>query len=367
MFSWFKRDKNNNTVEITVSNQTVVRVLLIAILSLILLAALQKATHALILLFTGLFLALALNSPVHWLAERLPGKRRGSRSLATALSFLVIIAILIGFIASVVPPLVNQTNNFIHIAPQLIENVRGENSDLGNFVRQHKLEDQVSKISQQLSDRVNDFTGTAVTTFTHISSSVFSVLAILVLTFMMLIEGPRWLKFGERLIPDDKKPHARKLVRDMYKVIKGYFNGQVLLAALAASLIVVPLFILNISYPIALMVIVFFCGLIPMVGHLIGAAIVTLVALFTSPIAALIILGYYILYQQLENYIIQPHIQANTTNMSPLLVFSSVIIGVSFGGLFGGFVAIPVAGCLRVAILDYLETRQLLSDPETSK
>jgi predicted PurR-regulated permease PerM len=118
--------------------------------------------------------------------------------------------------------------------------------------------------------------------------------------------------------------------------------------------------ILGISYPIALAVIVFVCGLIPMVGHTIGAIIVTTIALFTSPVAALIILGYYILYQQIENYLVQPRIQANSTNMSPLLVFSSVVIGVSFSGLFGGLVAIPIAGCIRIAVLDYLQRKKLI-------
>jgi predicted PurR-regulated permease PerM len=143
----------------------------------------------------------------------------------------------------------------------------------------------------------------------------------------------------------------------MYRVVRGFINGQVLLAALASLLIVPMLFILHISYPIALMVVVFICGLIPMVGHTIGAIIVTAVALFTSPLTALIILAYYILYQQIENYLIQPRIQANSTDMSPLLIFMSVIIGVSFGGLFGGLFAIPVAGCIRIFVLDFLSRR----------
>jgi predicted PurR-regulated permease PerM len=109
-----------------------------------------------------------------------------------------------------------------------------------------------------------------------------------------------------------------------------------------------------------LMVIVFICGLIPMVGHTIGAIIVTLVALFTSPWAAVIIMGYYFLYQQIENYLIQPRVQANSTNMPPLLVFISVIIGVNFGGIFGGLVAIPIAGCLRIAAMDYLRTKKII-------
>ena len=76
-----------------------------------------------------------------------------------------------------------------------------------------------------------------------------------------------------------------------------------------------------------------------------------------------LVLAYYILYQQIENIFIQPRIQANSTNMSPLLVFTSVVIGVSFGGLFGGLVAIPVAGCLRILVLEYLRSQKILDKP----
>jgi len=357
------RSKTNQIVEITVSSRTVIRVLLMVILSLVFLAALKKATHALILISTGFFLALALNAPVHWLAVRIPGKRRGSRTLATTLSFVVIIALLIGFLASIVPPLVEQTNNFIHAAPGLIEDARKDDSTVGRFVRRYNLEAQVDKFSGQLSDRLDNATASAVNIFTRITSSIFSMLTVLVIAFMTLIEGPRWLDVARRLLPKEKQPHARKLLLDMYKVIKGFVNGQVLLAAIAASLILVPLVALGVSYPIALMVVVFICGLIPLVGHTIGAIIVSTVALFHSPVTALIVLAYYILYQQIENYAIQPKIQANSTNMSPLLVFSSVIVGVSFGGLFGGLVAIPLAGCLKILAKDYIESRDLLSDP----
>ncbi|HVA11377.1 MAG TPA: AI-2E family transporter, partial [Candidatus Dormibacteraeota bacterium] len=114
----------------------------------------------------------------------------------------------------------------------------------------------------------------------------------------------------------------------------------------------------------ALFVVIFVCGLIPLFGHTIGAVIVTLVALFHSTSSAAIILVYYILYQQIETYLIQPKVQANSTNMSPLLVFMSVIVGVSFGGIFGGLVAIPVAGCLRIALLEYLRSNGIINDPE---
>lgn len=363
MFSILKRNKDKQ-FEVTISNRTVVRVALVVTGLVLLLQAVKIARHALTLIFIAFFLTLALNGPVHWLAERLPGKRKGSRSLATSLSFLVIIGLLIGFTASIVPPLVRQTSNFLDEAPSLVDNVRDEDSSLGRFVRKYKLEDQVDKFSGQLSDRLQNLGGEAFGTLTRISGSVFSVLTVLVLTFMMLNEGPRWLELARRAVPDDHEHHAQSLAQEMYKVVRGYINGQVLLAAIASIMILVPLLILHVSYPIALMVIVFICGLIPLVGHTIGALIVSTIALFHSPVSAVIILAYYILYQQIENYVLQPKVQANNTQMSPLLVFSSVIIGVSFSGLLGGFVAIPLAGCLRILALDYVARHELLEPVE---
>jgi predicted PurR-regulated permease PerM len=179
---------------------------------------------------------------------------------------------------------------------------------------------------------------------------------------MMLIEGPHWLGVITEFFPTKKQAYARKLGHDMYKVIRGFVNGQVILAAIASLLISPMLFILHISYPIALIFVIFICGLIPMVGHTIGAIIVTLVALFHSFPAAAAILVYYIVYQQLENYVIQPRIQANTTNLSPLLVFAAIVVGVSFSGLLGGLVAIPIMGCIRVIVVDQIERRHILHE-----
>lgn len=363
----FRRDSDIPEVALTISFKTFVRLTLLIVATIAILSAVHKASHALLLIFTAFFLALALNGPVHWLSLQLPGKKRGNRTLATTLSYLIIILLLGGFLASIVPPLTHQTESFINSAPKIVRDFRSQDSATGRFIRQHHLEKQVDNVSRQLNDRLKHLGGTAFSTFQKVGSSVFSLLTILVLTFMMLVEGPRWLNFAREVVPDHHHSLYDRLSADMYKVVKGYVNGQVLLAGLASLLIVPAILVLHIGYPAALMVVVFICGLIPMVGHTIGAIIVTLVALFHSTSSAVIILIYYILYQQIENYLIQPRIQANTTNMSPLLVFSAVIVGVSFGGLFGGLVAIPVAGCLRIALLEYLRNQKIIDTPEFEK
>ena len=363
----FRRKAELQEVSVTISFRTFVRLTLLTLATIILFGAIHKAAHAILLIFIAFFLTLALNSPVYWLSEHLPGKSKGSRSLATTLSFFIVIAALAGFIASFAPPLVKQTQGFVSAAPDLVQDFRSQDSSTGRFIREHQLEDDITTVSNQLSSRLKNAGGTAFSTVSKVGSSVFGLLTILVLTFMMLVEGPRWLRFFKNVVPDRHHDAYERLKTDMYGVIKGYVNGQLFLAVLASLFIVPMFFVLDISYPVALMVVVLVCGLIPMVGHTIGATIVTIVALFTSVNAAIIILAYYILYQQLENYLIQPRVQANTTNMSPLLVFMALIIGVSFGGVIGGLVAIPVAGCLRIALLEYLRTYKIIDEPSFKK
>jgi len=356
-----RSDNDAPEVEITVSNRTILRIVLAAIAAVVFFATVRHSAHTLTLIGVALFLSLALDGPVHSLANRLPGRVKGNRGLATGISIGVVLVLLGIFLWLVVPPLVHQTGSFISSVPSLIDQVRDQNSSLGIFVRHHHLQNEVNKLSQQLSDRIGDIGGTAFTTVSHIGSSLFSTVAVIVLTVMMLAEGPRWGRTIGQLVPRKHDKHVQRLVDDMQRVIRGFVNGQVLLAAIASVLIMPMLFILHISSPLALVVIIFICGLIPMVGHTIGAAIVTTVALFDSVTSAVIILTYYILYQQIENYIVQPRIQANATNMSALLVFIAVLLGASFAGLLGALVAIPVMGCLRVLLLDYLESRDLLS------
>lgn len=360
----FRSGKSDSKTEITISNATIIRVLLLVLAFLIFVVFLSKITYALLLILIAFFLALALNAPVHWLAQHLPHpKGRERRTAATVISFLIVVIVLGGFIASTMPPIITQTKNFINHVPGYVNDIQNKNSGVSKFIDRYHLQPEVNKFSNQLKSHLGDLSGSAIHAIGTIAKSIVAVLTILVLTFLMLIEGPRWLKYGLRLLPDRHRGHTKKLMSDMYKVVRGYANGQVIMAVIAAALITPALFILHISYPIALIFVIFLCGLIPFIGHTIGAVIVTIVALFHSPISALIILAYYILYIHIENYVIQPRLQSFTTNMTPLIVILAVVIGVSFGGLVGGLLAIPVAGCVKVLVVDYINRQNLISEP----
>ena len=357
--------KDNADFQVTISTHSIVKLIAIIVLAVVALALLQKMSHVLGLIGIAFFFALALNAPIKWVARKLPKRKKDNRALAIGLTMAVVVGLLAGFLVSVLPPLSKQTVNFIKEVPGLVESTKTGEGPIGRFVQTNNLEDEVESLSEELSSRVGNIGSSAVTTVGKVGSSLISILTVIVLTVMMLSEGPKWTRISRQMIQPKRRGHVEELVAEMNKVVQGYVNGQVVLALVAALLIAPMFFILDISYPLALIGIVFICGLIPMVGHTIGAVIVTTVALFTSLPAALIILGYYILYQQIENYAVQPRVQANTTNMSPLLVFVALLLGGSIGGLLGAIVAIPVMGCIRILVLDFIDPRDVLSRPKT--
>lgn len=356
MLSLFSR-KPTEEVALTISARTFFKVLLLILVTLLVLAVVQRTLPAFTLVVIAFFLALALNAPVSWVARRLPGKLRNNRSLATALAFLIVVAILVAFIVSVVPPVVRDMETFISTVPTTVQSLRGHYADLNSFIVRYHLQGQAQQLSNEIAGRVQSSTAGAFTAATGVANSLFSMLLVLVLTFMMLVEGPIWVEFLSQLVPDHRRSHIGKLCRDMYSAVRGYVNGQLLLAVIAAVLILPGFLIFHVSYPYALMGLVFICGLIPLVGHTIGALIVSFIALFHSPWSALGILIYYILYQQVETYLIQPRIQSSKTNLSPLLILISLLVGAAFAGLLGALLAIPLVACLRIWLVDYLESR----------
>lgn len=361
MLSIFSR-KHQDEIALTITAKTFVKVVLLVVATMLILALLERTLYAFTLIIIAAFLALALNAPVSLVARHLPGKLRDSRSLATTLSFLIVVAILAAFLISVLPPIVRQTETFVVNAPATVQSLRGQYHDVNELIVRYHLQSQVNQLTQEITNRLRSVTGSAFTAVTGALNSVVSVFTVLVLTFMMLTEGPGWIRFARQFAPADQREHTDKVLHDMYRAVRGYVNGQVVLALVASILILPGLLAFHVPYAFSLMAVVFICGLIPLVGHTIGAIIVSFVALFHSPLSAVSILLYYILYQQIENYLIQPRLQANTTNLSPLLVFLSLLVGVSFAGLVGGLIAIPVVACLRVWAVDYLETRYSFSE-----
>lgn len=151
-----KREDTREEVAVTISTESFVRLALLTALSVFLFFSVKKAEHAVVLILVAFFLSIALNGPVYWLSNHLPGRIKGSRAFATSLSFLIVIVLLGAFLASIVPPLVKQTDNFVKAAPHLVSEFRNQNSPIGSFIRHNHLQKEVSSISKQLSSKLGN-------------------------------------------------------------------------------------------------------------------------------------------------------------------------------------------------------------------
>lgn len=339
-----------------IENRTVVRVMAVAVAFWLGLSFMYQIRGAIILLIISFFLSMALNPSVSYLAAKVPG---GSRSLATGLAYIVVLGVLGLFVYSTFPPLVSETTNLVQTIPSRVEDLQRESQDgfLADIITRYNLEDEAQELASNVTQRLGDVGGPIVTGIGKVTSSIVAFVTVLVMTFLMLVEGPQWLEMFWSYHPKAKRAHNRKLAQRMYNVVTGYVNGQLLVASIAGLVSLVMLVIVGIPNAIALAGMVALTGLIPLIGATLGAVIVVLFALFQSLPQALIMLAFFIIYQQLENNIVAPYVQSRALEMSPLLVFVAVIVGIHFGGLLGGFLAIPVAGSLRILALDYAETR----------
>ena len=350
---------NKPKVEVTVSNRTIIRVIVMVVATFLGIRFLMNISHALTLIFSSFFLALALNPAVSWISHQLKIK---SRAAATGIAYLTVLVILIGFLAAVIPPLVRQTSDFISDLPATIESVTSTDSGLGKLVQKYDLQDSVDGIANDMRDRIKNLPQPVLSTAGKVGSGLVSFIAVLFMTFMMLVEGPMWFQKLLELQEPAKREPRKKLAMKMYRVITNYVNGQLLIAAIAASFAFVAMVIASNIFNVEINALGFagiiaLAGLIPMIGNTIGAGIVVVVSALSSIPLAITMGIFFLVYQQIENVTIQPYIQSRKNELSPLLVFIAALCGIGLGGLLGGFVAIPLAACIRILLNDYLLER----------
>lgn len=345
--------------EFTVSNRTVLRIILLVLGVILALNVIGSLAFVLKLLLISLFLATALSPIVNFMGNHLKLKKRGA-SVAITIALFVVIVITV--MSLIVPNLVRQTIDFVRDAPETVQSWKEGQSAAGRFIQRYNLEPQLDGLSANLRERTKNITEPVIATAGRIGSALISILTVFALTVMMLLEGPSWAKKYWAMLPPGKKKHQQKIAQGMYRMVTGYFIGQVILALISATVYFVALVlistIMNVSInAVALAGILFFTGLIPMIGHIIGGVIVFLACMFVSLPLAIAMVIVIIVFQQVENMTIQPYIQAKYNELTPLLVFIAALVGISIGGLLGGFVAIPIAGCLKILLQDYLSRR----------
>lgn len=349
---------------IEIDTKTFVRFWLVVIAFAFAILAIYSAKDALILIGIAFFLALALNAPVSFIARHLPGK---SRIGGTALAYILVVVLLGLVVFLVIPPIAQQTAKFVETVPGLIDAATTQWHGLSELINKYHLQPQVdSALSNLKNNTVGFATGAAGPNVLSGLGSVLSLFGstflVLVLSFLMLVEGPAWMERLWGIYNDqDRMEDHRKLISRMYNVVTGYVGGQLTVSAIGAlfaglAVFIISLFFKEVPSNLALptVAIAFTLSLIPMFGATIGGVLVSLLLAFNNLSAGIIFAVYFIIYQQIENNFISPTIQSRRVELSALSVLVAVTIGIYVFGLAGGIISIPIAGCLKVLLEEYL-------------
>jgi len=306
-------------------------------------------------LLIATFLAVALSGPVNFFDRFL------KRGLAITLVYLGLLALPMAFGALLVPPLVTEAND-------LAENAPGYVSDLTEFVndnqRLRELDDDYD-ITTRVREQANELPtrlGGAATTLRDVGfgivNSVFALVTILILTAFMLGGGRRWIATGLRYVDEPRAERIERVLARSAHAVGNYVAGALAQATLAGVLAYLVLLILGVPFAAPLAVIIFFLDLIPLIGATIGAVLVGMVTLFTDfPTATVIWLIWSIVYQQIENNLVQPQIQKRAVDINPFLVVVAVLFGSSLLGVLGALVAVPIAASVQIALREYADMR----------
>jgi predicted PurR-regulated permease PerM len=338
-----------------VPTRTILRVVLTVIGVVISLYLIYLLRKPLTWIFIAGFLATALAGPINFLSKRM---RRG---LAVALVYVGLILLPLLIMAALVPPVVEQGNKLANSLPQYV-------TDLSNFANKNaqlrKLEanyDITGKLKQQASKlpaKLGDAAGVLSSIGLGIVNSLFAAITILVLSAFLIGSGRRWLDLYADRHPPDRAAWLKRVYDRIGATVGNYVAGALLQATIAGVLSWIVLVILGVPYALPLAVVVFLLDLVPLVGATLGAIIVGLVTLFSDfPTDTIIWAVWSIVYQQVENTVIQPRIQARAVAVHPFVVLVSVLFGSSLFGVLGALLAIPVAAAIQISIREFAAFR----------
>ncbi|MEA2317752.1 MAG: hypothetical protein QOD44_1941 [Solirubrobacteraceae bacterium] len=304
----------------------------------------------------AMFVAVALSGPVSML------QRRMRRGLAIALTYLGLLLIPVGIGSIVVPPVVRGGNDLAQSAPQYARDVQNfveRNRTLRKLETDYGLASQLQSEAGKLTSRLGGAAGTLRDLGLGLINSIFTAVTVIILSVFMLAGGRGWIRRGVALMRPDHAAVIDRTVDRMGVAVRNYVAGALAQATVAGVTTFIVLTILGVPFAAPLSVIVFFFDLIPLVGATIAAVIVAIVTLFVDfPTATIVWVIWAIIYQQIENSVIQPMIQRRAVDTHPFVVLVAVLFGSTLFGIGGALLAIPVAASAQIALVEWWRYRR---------
>src|SRR4051812_34711874 len=333
----------------------VVAIVVIAVLALYLIYLLRKPIGW---VFFATFIAVALSGPVNRLDRHM---RRG---FAIAIVYLAVILVPVGLTALVVPPLVTQGTNLAEDLPNYANDVQdyvNKNKRLRELDDKYDLTGQLQKQADQLPAKVGDAAKVLSDIGLGLVNSVFALVNILILSIFIVAGGRRWTDAALRLRPEAERERMRRILDHTASAVGGYVQGALTIALIAGVQAFIVMELLGVPFAAPLAVLAGLASLIPLVGATVAAIVIGLVTLFNDfPKDTIIWAIWAVVYQQLENNVIQPQVQRRTVQVQPIVVLVAVLFGSTLLGVVGAIVAIPLAASIQIVVREWWAWRQEL-------
>lgn len=316
-------------------------------LTLYVLSLARSVLHILILVLMAAVLAIGLDPAVGRL-ERMNMRR----AYAVMIIFAGFVSLIVLFAWLVLPPLVRQMTALTNDIPAYAERLELRNDAIGRYFRDNDVAQGVQDFVADLPARIVRSFSTILGVAGKVTSLLFNVITVGILMIYFMISLPSMENTSALLVSQDRRERAKRIFDQAVAKIGGYVAGNLFTALICAVITLVALVLFGMPYAVPLAIWAGIAALIPAVGSYLGAIPAVAVALFQSPLKALLVLAYFIVYQQFENYFLVPKVMQNAVNLSPATVLISTLIGGSLFGFAGALLALPVAATIKVILYD---------------
>jgi predicted PurR-regulated permease PerM len=347
-----------------VSTRQVAKIILVAAGVVAALYIVYRVRTVIGLVLIGVFLAVALGPAVAFF-ERvpLPRGRHVSRGFAILITYLCIALTLVGVGLLVVPPIVDEIDQFAREVPSYVDELE-KNETIRDYDERYGIVDKLRDQANDLPDRLGDAASALQDVTVGVFSALFQLITVLVITFFLLLDGKKIVAFAQEQLGPVNGPRAYEIADRVYRAVAGYVAGIFTIVAINGVLTYVVLSLLGIDFALPLAVMMTFFGLVPLVGATIGGSLIAIVcAIEDFPTALIVWSVWFIVYQQIENNILGPLIYRRTVRLHPLIVIVAILIGASLLGVLGALIAIPVAGAIQIVVKEWWSLRQQRPSP----
>jgi predicted PurR-regulated permease PerM len=329
------------------------RTLLVASAFVLAFWALLSVRTSIITLFLALFSALVLE-PVVTLMQRKLNMGRGAAATTLVLA-LIVLGVVIAFL--LISPFVDSIGNFVDALPSIVQDIR--NSSLGAWVDKHSQAPEVTqanvkKIAQEIGDALGGVLGVTISGF----SLILSLVTAIFLTLFLIIDMPRLVRAVDSVLDPSGSERMQRIYPAIVTAVSRTMLGNIAISIICGTLYGLSAWALGLPFPLALAFLSGFLDLIPMVGATISGTILVLVALTQSLTAAVIMLAIVLIYQQLENYLLQPTILGRAADVSGFFVMASVLVFGTLLGAVGAIIAVPIVASIQIVVREVTAKRR---------